>query len=247
MKYLLVLSATFSNSWASDAWHQATIPPFSAEVSQHSIDLSRWKLTLPVDTELKERPDEIMPTQLSTFMMKDVFYRSSAGTLMLKARCDGIPTKGSSYPRCELREMNDSGENEAHWSTMDAKEHSLTAQVVIHQLPNIKPHVVCLQVHDKEADVIMIRLEKRKMLIEREGLPDVSLNSNYQLGTSFQIRITAGDGAIRIWYNEELRMNWPVKREGCYFKAGCYTQSNLKRGDAADAFGLVEIESLVLK
>lgn len=34
--------------------------------------------------------------------------------------------------------------------------------------------------------------------------------------------------------------------DGCYFKAGVYTQSNPDQGDAADAYGEVVIRDLVV-
>lgn len=34
--------------------------------------------------------------------------------------------------------------------------------------------------------------------------------------------------------------------EGCYFKAGAYTQSNLEQGDEPDAYGEVVITELVV-
>jgi poly(beta-D-mannuronate) lyase len=35
--------------------------------------------------------------------------------------------------------------------------------------------------------------------------------------------------------------------DGCYFKAGAYTQSNEEQGDTADAYGQVEIHALDLE
>jgi poly(beta-D-mannuronate) lyase len=34
--------------------------------------------------------------------------------------------------------------------------------------------------------------------------------------------------------------------DGCYFKAGAYTQSNPDRGDSPDAYGAVEIRALTV-
>jgi poly(beta-D-mannuronate) lyase len=39
-------------------------------------------------------------------------------------------------------------------------------------------------------------------------------------------------------------MEWKIERDGLYFKAGCYLQSNLEKGDKADAFGEIAIRKL---
>ena len=77
---------------------------------------------------------------------------------------------------------------------------------------------------------MMVRLEGKKLFIERNELSDVPLDSNYQLGAQFALNIEATGGHVKVWYNNELKMNWSISRNGCYFKAGCYTQSNTRKG-----------------
>ena len=112
--------------------------------------------------------------------------------------------------------------------------------------PKVKPHVVCAQIHDADSDLLMIRLEGRKLMVERSGLPDLVLDDQYVLGTPFKVKIEAGQGRVRVFHNGGQALDWEVKRSGCYFKAGCYTQSNVKRGDAPDDFAEVQVMELVL-
>lgn len=54
---------------------------------------------------------------------------------------------------------------------------------------------------------------------------------------------------IKVFYNgsKSPADDFPAKANGCYFKAGCYTQSNLSQGDQADAYGEVVIYELAIE
>jgi poly(beta-D-mannuronate) lyase len=209
------------------------------------IDLRGWKLTLPIDTPQPGRPDEIVGPQLAGFSAAGFFFTSENGrAVIFRALCGGVATRGSSYPRCELREMQADGKKEAAWSTEDSAIHSLTASLAVTHLPAVKPHVVCAQIHDADDDLIEIRLEGKKLQVERAGQISVMLDRNYQLGAWFDLKIEAGGGHVRVFYTGEDKLDWQVARGGCYFKAGCYTQSNTKKGDAGDDYGEVLITKL---
>lgn len=217
----------------------------AAEPPAKVLDLSRWKLTLPVDTDRPETPDEILQAELASFVEPKFFFVDAAGDgVVFRAPCGGSTSKGSGYPRCELREMAGPGKQNAAWNTTGGGTHTLTMKLAVTNLPPVKPHVVCAQIHDAKDDVLMVRLEGKKLLIEREREPDVLLARDYKLGTPFELKIQAGDGSIQLWHDGGLKLDWKTSRTGCYFKAGCYTQSNLKTGDAADAYGEVIIYRL---
>ena len=120
----------------------------------------------------------------------------------------------------------------------------MNASMAITATPPVKKHVVCAQIHDANDDLLMVRLEGEKLFIERNKIGDVMLDANYKLGTKFQIKIEASNGHVKLWYNEELKMDWQVSAKGCYFKAGCYTQSNPSKGDKPESFGEVVIYKL---
>jgi poly(beta-D-mannuronate) lyase len=209
------------------------------------IDLSCWKLTVPYDTERKGNPDEIVQPELNTFQDAGCFIVTKAKDgIVFRARCDGLTTENSEYPRSELREMKPGGECEASWGTADGKIHSLVVVQAITQTPAVKKHVVCTQIHDAKSDVLTVRLEGKKLFIERDYAGDIPLDGNYKLGTRFKLAIEAGGGHIKVWYNDSLKTDWEVERTGCYFRGGCYTQSNTKKGDRPDSYGEVVIHKL---
>ena len=192
------------------------------------IDLRPWKLTLPVG-----RPDEV--EDVAAFASEH-FGRTPDG-LRFRAPVDGATTKGSSYPRCELRERG------AAWSTSDGP-HTMVLTQAITRLPAKKPHVVAGQIHDAKDDVIMIRLEGAKLFVEGGGKNLGMLDPAYRLGTFFTVKIVAAGGRIRVDYEGAPKVDVERRAEGCYFKAGVYTQSNLAKGDVAGELGEVVVRSL---
>ena len=217
----------------------------AAERPSRIIDLSCWKLTVPYDTERKGNPDEIVQPELDTFQDVNCFgVTESRDGVVFRARCDGATTKNAEYPRSELREMKYGGKDEASWGTADGRIHSLLTVLAITKTPAVKKHLVCTQIHDAKDDIMMVRLEGNKLFIERNKSGDIKLDHNYKLGAKFKLKIQAGDGHIRVWYNNSLKMDWEVSRTGCYFRAGCYTQSNIKKGDRPDSYGEVIVYRL---
>jgi hypothetical protein len=215
------------------------------ELPSEVLDLTHWKLTLPTPKPGGMNADEVAGPALRQLQLEDVFFvRNDPPGVVFRARCNGATTKGSKYPRCELREM--SGKNEASWSTNDPKWRVLTARMAITATPRNKKHVVCAQIHDAKDDVLMLRLEDRKLLIERNEDGDVVLARDYTLGTPFDLRMAAGHGRIVVSVDGREGLDWKCSRQGCYFKAGCYTQSNEKSGDNGESYGEVVIDSLTL-
>lgn len=192
------------------------------------IDLAPWKLTLPVG-----RPDEIQ--DVGTFASEH-FARIPEG-LRFRAPVDGKTTKNSSYPRCELRERD------AAWSTTRGA-HAMELRQSITRLPSKKPHVVAGQIHDAEDDVVMIRLEKQRLFVEGGGKELGLLDAGYRLGTPFTVKVVAADGRIRVSYDGQEKVVVERRAERCYFKAGVYVQSNLKKGDLPGEYGEVVIHAL---
>ncbi len=226
----------------------ACSPPVSAGDPPASvIDLNAWKLTLPYDTERSGNPDEVVQPELAGFHDPTCFYVSeSKDAVVFRASCDGQETINSKYPRSELREMELGRDDEASWATGDKTPHVLEVECAITQVPKRKRHVVCAQIHDADDDVLMIRLEDRELFIEREGADEIELDSDYELGDRFTIRIVAANERIRVWHNDELKMDWKVSKRACYFKVGCYTQSNREIEKRTGSYGEVVINRLVL-
>ena len=77
-----------------------------------NFDLSRWKITLPVDVDGDGRADEIKETELSGGWHDDaMFYTDPAtGGMVFRTVGGGATTPGSRYARVELREMLRAGD-----------------------------------------------------------------------------------------------------------------------------------------
>jgi len=208
------------------------------------LDLQDWKLTLPIGDE--EDPQEIEQPELASYEIVPYFHLNAAHDgVVFRAHCGGVTTSGSGYPRSELREMKNGGADKASWSTSSGVHTMFIEQAITH-LPPEKPHVVAGQIHDADDDVIVIRLEGETLFIDLNGDDGPTLDDDYQLGTVFTVRFVAEGGTIRIYYNGSASpaIEYDKSTSGCYFKAGCYTQSNTDKGDEPDAYGEVEIYEL---
>lgn len=206
------------------------------------IDLTNWYLTLPVGSP--GSPTLIKQPQLATYSLDPWFVRVG-DTLRFRAHCGGVTTSGSSYPRCELREMK--GTSNAKWSTASGKHTMIIRQAVTHA-PVVKPQVVCGQLHGGSDDLSVflydgftksIRWKKGDTLMGK-------LIENYQLGTMFEAKFIATDGRIELWVNGSKKASFSKSSSTCFYKAGDYTQSNVSKGDAPESYGEVLIERLVV-
>ena len=220
------------------------------------LDLTNWKLTLPINTAALGDPDEIKQPELTQYTNSNYFkLNTSKDGVVFYAPVDGDSTSGSNYPRSELREMTNQGTEKASWSTHSGI-HTMTISQSILELPVTKRHIVAGQIHDKDDDVIMIRLEGTKLFVEAQGtelIPSEDpayqyLNENYTLGQPFDIKIVATEGRIKVYFDNQLKVDYPKVTDGCYFKAGAYTQSNLsKENGNANSGGRVVINTLAVQ
>src|SRR5262249_13030697 len=99
------------------------------------LNLTNWKLTLPIDTSAPGSPDEILQPALATFKIDPYFELNPSSTgVLFNAPCGGATTGGSSYPRSELREMSSGGSTAASWSTTSGT-HTMVVREAITHLP----------------------------------------------------------------------------------------------------------------
>ena len=213
-------------------------PTATAEYPAELLDLTNWYLTLP--TGSPGEPDTVMQPQLATYTSE--WFRVIGDGVAFTAGVGGVTTDNSTYPRSELREMD--GPRKASWSDTSGT-HVMELREAFIALPTAKPDVVGAQIHDTKSDVIEVRLEGARLLVKNGAdNSDTVLDPNYLLGTPYDLRIVAANGHITVFYNGQQKAD--ILRSGAewYFKAGSYVQSNLTRGDQADAIGTVVISSL---
>jgi hypothetical protein len=222
-------------------------PPPPARPAQ-VLDLRPWKLTLPVGRQ--GHPLEVLQPTLSAVGNSAFFRLQPDRGVRFRAPVGGVTTENSKYPRTELREMTPDGRRKAAWSST-AGRHVMTISQAISATPRAKPHVVAGQIHDAEDDIIMIRLEGRRLFVESDGDDVGLLDPDYRLGTTFTVSIVASPAGIRVTYKTPRRGSSVVDMRkaghGWYFKAGCYPQSNPDRGDHPSNYGEVVIYALTIR
>lgn len=210
------------------------------------LNLTNWKLNIPLDEDGNGTSDEIKQPKLATYTIDPWFHNNDNNTgVVFRANCGGVTTSGSGFPRSELREMINNGKNGASWSS-DAGTHTMEIEQAITHLPVVKPHMVAGQIHDAHDDVIVFRLEGKKLFIDHNGADGGILTRNYELGTRFKVKFEVSGGEVKSYYNDVLAETYPVHFTGAYFKAGAYVQSNCQgrkkvTGESCDAYGEVVI------
>ncbi|MEJ3744910.1 polysaccharide lyase family 7 protein [Actinomycetes bacterium KLBMP 9797] len=210
-----------------------------------------WKITLDTPLGGDHDADEESAAKLAGgFTEPPGFTVADNGSVVsFRARVNGARTEGTEYPRTELREMQAAHPDQrASWKTNDSTSHSMQYDVAVIAAPKKKPQVVCGQIHNGGEDILEIMYDgKKKAIVYRwfGESQDDKLITGYELGTFFTLRIDVADGKVNISINGDLKATKSVSKSGCYFKAGCYTQSNMeKEGGDASQFGEVWIKNL---
>jgi len=220
---------------------ERVVPPIAdVDVPADLLDLGDWYLTLPTGEE--DDPKDVYPPDLGTFEGNWFRLNDAADGVVFRANAGGVTTENSDYPRSELREMIDG--DLASWSN-ESGTHTLEVRQAVTRLPEVKPHVVTAQIHGGDDDVVLVRLEGEELKAEYDdGDSEIVIDPAYELGTPYDLRITAADSRIEIFYNGELAAEIPRSGSGWYFKTGAYVQSNPEKGDDPDAVAEVVIYSL---
>jgi len=200
----------------------------SASIPSQLLPLTAWKLTLPVNTSHDGDPDQIKQPELNNFQHAQYFFVNSAKNgVVFRAYTTNVTTSNSNYPRSELREMQANGDDEASWSTTSGT-HEMVIQQAITHLPTKLPEVIAGQIHGAGSAYHMLtelREDKRLVVKNKSGVLAV-LDANYVVGKPFELKLVAGAGQIKVYYQGALKHTQNVSASGCYFKAGSYAQSN---------------------
>src|SRR5690606_11914261 len=166
----------------------------------------------------------------------------------------GRTSSGTQYPRSELRELEPDGGRigwggRRGWRRMKGISR-------VSQVTSVRPWVCFFQIHDASSDLIRVQTEGdpgqtsglrlRARWTPPGGSDDQTTlpgwDGTYDVGDvlAWEIWIggptSADDGRCRIWINESLVLDLEdMGADGCYFKAGCYLQSNTHtRGEDPD-------------
>ena len=79
------------------------------------VDLSNWKVTLPIGNPTEVKPPEILE-YATNGLLKDFMYNDSIDGSLVFYTYPGASTTNSSYSRTELREQLEPGRNDVNWT-----------------------------------------------------------------------------------------------------------------------------------
>ncbi len=125
------------------------------KVKLPKIDLSHWKVTLPV-TNSEGKPYEISPPEILDFASNEIarpymYIDSTKGSIVFHAMPTNSKTKNTKYTRSELREQMVPGENNVNWTFKDgAYMKGKLAMDEVTKDSNGKYHrVIIMQIHGR--------------------------------------------------------------------------------------------------
>lgn len=237
-----------------------------------------WKLTLPVDEDgndsseatcLDERNDEAWEIALDDLedYKYEPYFQVDDGGVRFRGHCAGATTEGSKYPRSELRQEFNGGDN--YWS-VDNYQY-LNTRLKVTQTPVEKPEVCITQIHGPIDEPLRVQYhaEKGVYLIWNEDNKDYDNALDYTIGDMLDITVIVNDVYVDNEYkgnitceitnestDETYSKTWDSSDSTGFFKVGCYTQStiflNEYKGDNyededLDAYGEVIVYSIELE
>ena len=128
-----------------------------------NIDLSNWKVTLPIPRAdgkpLEVKPPEILDYATNAVLKPFMYNDSNDGSLVFYTYPD-VSTSNSSYSRTELREQMAPGNDNTNWTFIEGGEiHGLLSVPEISQDANGNDHrTIIMQIHgrlkDQQRDLI---------------------------------------------------------------------------------------------
>ena len=119
------------------------------------IDLSHWKVTLPVTNE-EGKPYEIEPPEISDFANNEIakpymYIDSTKGAIVFHAMPTESKTKNTKYTRSELREQMVPGDNNVNWTFSDGAymKGKLAMDEVTRDANGDYHRVIIMQIHGR--------------------------------------------------------------------------------------------------
>lgn len=218
-----------------------TSPPAPAVRYPADIFGPGWKLTLPVLAGSKAR--EVRQPELATYSSSWCELNEAGDGVLFRANHGAATTSGSKNPRSELREMTPDGRTEHNWSATSGR-HVMTVDLAVNRLTQVKPHVVVAQIHGEDDDVTVWRVEGSKLWITRGDDTHAHLAlDGLQLGQRIRVGFDVEGGRVRYTLDGAV-LPFEVKTTdgACYFKTGCYLQSNPSTAPGESAAEYAEVE-----
>ncbi|WP_044227973.1 polysaccharide lyase family 7 protein [Flammeovirga pacifica] len=237
--------------------------------------LIQWKVTLPVDkdgndnsnvTHVDDRnrsPLEIKDGDLVDYEWSPYFHAEN-NEVFFRGHCAGTTTRGSYYPRSELRQRVGGGDN--YWSVQ--KYQYLKTVLRVTHLPVVKPEVSMVQIHGPQDEPLRVQYSASTRSSNPWGL-HIVYNENYKertqidydLGDRLEVEVIVDQGYItcnilNLENGQRYSKQFLSEDQTGYFKVGCYTQSTkflsqvkpeYDKDEPNDAYAEVAVQSIELK
>jgi len=214
-----------------------------------NIDLTRWKLTLPVDSDGGFNGEAMEVTNFSKLVASDYFHFTTSGQLIFSAMADGATTSGSSYARSELREMN--GDKKAAWQLDQGG--TMTATLKVNAVPKFEDgapgRIVVGQIHGSDDELIRLYYQGGRVYFMNDQAGKDNKETKFifenaagkqpviSLGEAFSYKIAAHGSTLTVTiyadgeeYKSTSKINDVWKDDVFYFKAGAYLGVNEDNG-----------------
>lgn len=254
---------------------------FAQAPSSKLPDLQYFKITYPVNSSGQDNRNVSYNNRSSNYVKAaevtnlnnytpnstySPYFFVSGNDVVFKAHCAGALTSANAYPRCELREKVNGGDD--LWRFSD--EHELNATFRVTNLPNEKQEVCMLQIKGNSSNSTSGTEEAFRLEYRADGSSGVHLTINenttrnnvmdYSEGQTMVARMYVNNGSITITLNNlnvsgsrgQYTTTYSSNYSWGYFKAGCYTQSSIwgeKTGrpdENNNAYGEVRFSALTL-
>lgn len=139
-----------------------------------TIDLSGWKLSIPVKNA-KGTPTLLQPaTPVAPWMVPD-----ANGSLVFWAPSSGVTTENSSHPRTELDSLTN------FKGGLSGQVHTLHATVAVHQEPLDGEGIILAQIHGADdissASFVMLRYQRGRVYVAVKQTQKGSATAYYPL------------------------------------------------------------------
>lgn len=210
----------------------------AAEPPGARFDLSDYKLQLPV--KRRDSVVELGQPELARYASDYFYLDADQGTMVFACPDNGASTRGSHYPRSELRSLRE-------W-TFDG-QHSLSARLAVLREPG-SGDIIVGQIHGdgKGSEALKIRWVRGDIVVGVKSTRDSrelrrTLVKGVALGQFFDYAIEQQGREVRVSVNgQSASFSYDDSWNGSsvYFKAGNYLQDN----SGAGTLGVVAFQSL---
>lgn len=236
-----------------------TLNPNAAPGS--NLDLSDWKLQLPIDAKGTFGGKAAEVKVLSNYVHQDYFHTGPDGAVVLAAPVNGATTGGSIYARSELREMN--GTANAEWTLAQGGRLTATLQVdaAPAQSDGTYGKIVVGQIHGGDGQLVRLAWEDGTLFfandITSNGQKDVHIEllnaagkqPDVGLNETFSYTIDVSDNTLTVSvradgqvYSSSSQINDAWSDNAFYFKAGAYLGVNENGGQGVGQVSLFALD-----